>query len=600
MNSLMSREEVIKAQREDKTLEQLHKQALNIKEVVKSPSFYDNELLMRFYRPPKQSVLDTWSEKRQIVVPFSVRQAILEVAHDGPSGQLGIYETYYKILNHFFWPNMKCDVMDFIKSFHVCQIAGKPNQTIPKAPLQPIIVPNEPFEKNIVDCVGPLNKTKKGNEYLLTVMCPTTRFPTAIPVKNITAKNIAKHLLNFFTIYGIPKEIQSDQGSSFTSDLFKRVLQELNIKQVLSSAYPPESQGLLERWHQTFKSMLRKFCIENKLNWDEGIDFLLFAIREAPQESIGFSPFEMLYGRTIRGPLVLIKDGWSEDSSMNVRGCSTIESKRCEIGCMFGRRGMDVLALCETKMKGKGEVAFGEVTGRVSGVERERVREGVALLLSEWMVNKVVEWKEVSLRLMWERVRMGRECWAFVSAYEPGCERSEGERDEFWNELTRRVDGLSTRNYVVVLGDLNARVGDGELEGVVGKYGVSGENESGERLLDMFVEQELAIGNSFFKKKVINKYTWIRVANGRVIERALMGYVLITKRMVGRLKDVHVFRGVAAGMSDNFLVEAKLVVAKEWGNRLVGCRREVVKVEDLKKKKNRKKTGVPGQVERGI
>ena len=69
------------------------------------------------------------------------------------------------------------------------------------------------------------------------------------------------------------------------------------------------------------------------------------------------------------------------------------------------------------------------------------------------------------------------------------------------------------------------------------------ENESGERLLDMCVEQELVIGNSsFFKKKGINKYTWIRVANGRVVERALMDYVLITKRMVGRLKDVHVFR----------------------------------------------------------
>ena len=248
---------------------------------------------------------------------------------------------------------------------------------------------------------------------------------------------------------------------------------------------------------------------------------------------------------------------------LNVRGCSTIVSKRWDIGCMFGRRGMDVLALCETKMKGK--VAFGEVTGRVSGVERGRAREGVALLLSEWMVNKVVEWKEVSSRLMWVRVRMGRECWAFVSAYGPGCERSEEKRDEFWNELTRCEDGLSTRNYVVVLDDLNARVGDGELEGVVGKYGVSGENESGERLLDICVEQELAIGNSFFKKKGMNKYTWFRVANGSVIERALMDCVLITKRMVGRLKDVHVFRGVAAGMSDHFLVETKVVVAKRVG-----------------------------------
>ena len=60
---------------------------------------------------------------------------------------------------------------------------------------------------------------------------------------------------------------------------------------------------------------------------------------------------------------------------VNVRGCSSIESKRSEIGCMFGRRGMDVLALCETKMKGKGKVAFWEVTGRVGskGEEREKV-----------------------------------------------------------------------------------------------------------------------------------------------------------------------------------------------------------------------------------
>ena len=54
---------------------------------------------------------------------------------------------------------------------------------------------------------------------------------------------------------------------------------------------------------------------------------------------------------------------------------------------------------------------------------------------------------------------------------------------------------IQTRNYVVVLGDLNTRVGDREAEGVVGKYGVPGENASGERLLDMCVEQELVIGN---------------------------------------------------------------------------------------------------------
>ena len=266
-----------------------------------------------------------------------------------------------------------------------------------------------------------------------------------------------------------------------------------------------------------------------------------------------------------------------------MRGCSKSVSKRCEIGDMFQKRRMDVLALNETKLKGKGEVLFGGVTGRVSGVERGRAREGVALLLNEWMLNKVVEWKEVSSRLMWVRVRMGKECWAFVSAYGPGTEKSLEVRNGFWYDLTRCVEGLSRRNYVVVLGDLNARVGDSVVEGVVGKFGVPVRNESGEKLLEMCVEREMTIGNTMFRKKRINKYTWIRVAHGRVEEKALMDYVLIERRMVGRLKDVHVYRGEAAGMSDHFLVEARVLVAKEWCSRAVRSRREVVKIEELKK-----------------
>ena len=63
--------------------------------------------------------------------------------------------------------------------------------------------------------------------------------------------------------------------------------------------------------------MLRKFCTESNPNWDEGVDYFLFAIREAPQESTGFSPFEMSYGRTIRGPLTLIKEEWLKNSPVN-------------------------------------------------------------------------------------------------------------------------------------------------------------------------------------------------------------------------------------------------------------------------------------------
>ena len=317
LNNVMNRDELIKAQRTDDAQAHLHEQAVDKSEVVKSPCFYyDNGLLMRFYRPAKLSSLDTWGEKRQIVVPTSVRSHILGFAHDGPGGHLGFYKTFYKIYDKFYWPDLRNSVKDYVKTCHVCQVVGKPNQVNPKAPLQPIVVPEEPFEKIVMDCVGPLPKTKGGNQYLLTLMCATTRYPEAIPLRNISAKTIVKQLLKYFTSFGIPKEIQSDRGSNFTSDLFSSVLRELGIKQTLSSAYHPESQGVLERWHQTFKTMLKKFCLESSLDWDEGVNYLVFAIREAPQESLGFSPFEMVYGRQLRGPLALITDEWLKSSGV--------------------------------------------------------------------------------------------------------------------------------------------------------------------------------------------------------------------------------------------------------------------------------------------
>ena len=89
-----------------------------------------------------------------------------------------------------------------------------------------------------------------------------------------------------------------------------------------------------------------------------------------------------------------------------MRGCSTNKVKKGKIGKMFLRRRFDVCALIETKLKWKGEVMFGEVVGRVSGVAGGRAREGVAFLLSMWLMRCVVEWKEVTSRLMWVRVKI--------------------------------------------------------------------------------------------------------------------------------------------------------------------------------------------------
>ena len=196
----------------------------------------------------------------------------------------------------------------------MCQVSGKPNQVIKPAPLQPIPVVYEPFTKVVIDIVGPLPKSKKGNEYILT-LCATTQYPDAIPIRNTKTKTLLPVLEKVFTTFGIPKIVQFDQGSNFTSHLFQQVMDRLGVVQYLSSAYHPQSQGAFKRFHQTLKSMLTKFCLAHEKDWDDGLPYVLFAVRSTCQESLGYSCFDLLFGSKIRGPLKLLQETWLNESS---------------------------------------------------------------------------------------------------------------------------------------------------------------------------------------------------------------------------------------------------------------------------------------------
>ena len=314
----LSKSKLISEQENDPELAPLFKLVLPPVELDKVPVGYyvRNGVLMRNWRPPNVPASEEWSVVHQIVVPKVYQSEILKLAHESPmGGHLGINKTYSKITKHFYWPQIRHCVAEFCKTCHTCQMVGKPNQKIPVAPLKPIPAFEEPFSKVIIDCVGPLPKTKSRNQYLLTIMCASTRFPEAIPLTNITAPKISKALVNFFTLLGLPKEIQSDQGSNFMSGLFQQVVFQLGAKQIKSSAYHPESQGALERFHSTLKNMIRTFCLDNEKDWDEGISLLLFAVRESVQESLGFSPFELVFGYSVRGPLKLLKENWLSENT---------------------------------------------------------------------------------------------------------------------------------------------------------------------------------------------------------------------------------------------------------------------------------------------
>lgn len=352
-NDKYCKSQLVAEQKQDESLSELFKRAVTEQEMQTSPVcfFKKNGVLMRKWRPPNVDADNEWTVCYQIVIPTKYRVEVMKIAHDFPmAGHLGVNKTHDRVISHFYWPGMRKDISNYCKSCHTCQIVGKPNQKIPKAPLKPIPAFEEPFSRVLVDCVGPLPKTKAGNQYLLTLMCASTRFPEAIPLRNIKAKTIVKALIKFFTLVGLPKSIQSDQGTNFMSNLFQQITHELGIEQFKSTAYHPESQGALERFHQTLKNMMRSYCLEHGNDWDEGVHLLLFAARESVQESLGFSPFQLVFGHSVRGPLKVLKEKWlKETDEINLLDYVSSFKQRLAEACKMAGENLKV---AQVRMKG--------------------------------------------------------------------------------------------------------------------------------------------------------------------------------------------------------------------------------------------------------
>ena len=102
-------------------------------------------------------------------------------------------------------------------------------------------------------------------------------------------------------------EVLSDLGRQFVSGCIKEVSRLLGISQLTTTPYHSMCNGLVERFNDTLKTMLRRLCAEKPKQWDIYVNALPFAYREVPQESTRFSPFEIVFGRTVRGPMQILR-----------------------------------------------------------------------------------------------------------------------------------------------------------------------------------------------------------------------------------------------------------------------------------------------------
>ena len=305
--------ELRKFQASDSSLDAVRKTARRESEIAGRGVFNRDGLLYRRYVPPGSPQLGRQDDEEravdQLVLPIQCRDSVLRLAHTIPlAGHLGRTKTADRILQRFYWPTVFRDVANYCKSCPECQ-KSSPRRT-QRAPLVPLPIMDEPFSRIAMDIVGPLPRSRSGKKYILVICDYATRYPEAIALRSIDAECIAEELMHFFARVGLPREILTDQGSNFTSHLLTELYRLLHVKPIKTTPYHPQTDGLVERLNQTLKAMLRRVATEEGKDWDKLIPYLLFAYREVPQASTGFSPFELLYGRQVRGPLDVLRETW--------------------------------------------------------------------------------------------------------------------------------------------------------------------------------------------------------------------------------------------------------------------------------------------------
>lgn len=129
-------------------------------------------------------------------------------------------------------------------------------------------------------------------------------------MRTVTAPAVLRCLVQLFSRVGVADKIITDQRTDFTSRLLQLFHRQQGSSAIKTTLYHPQTDILVMRFNQTLKKMLQKFVANTGRDWDQKLPFLLFAYREVPQASTGFSPFELLYGWEVQGPLDLLLKVW--------------------------------------------------------------------------------------------------------------------------------------------------------------------------------------------------------------------------------------------------------------------------------------------------
>ncbi|KAK2725082.1 hypothetical protein QYM36_001511, partial [Artemia franciscana] len=268
-------------------------------------------------------------------------------------------------------------------------------------------------------------------------------------------------------------------------------------------------------------------------------------------------------------PTTVIKQA---KSRINV-GCWNVRSAKQEatqaiLVHELEKYNIDILCISKTRISGSGSIVITapetlhQFHFFYSGIEDNSGLHGVGFIMNQRTRNALLEWEPVSCRLARIRLKGNPANVSIISTYAPTRDATETTKDDFYGELQQLSSSIAARDYLIVAGDFNARVGpsDQTTRQILGKFGQGHRCENGQRLVNYALMNHLVITNTIFQHKPSHLLTW---HSNDGVTKAQIDFILVRQRWRSSVQDSRSYNGADTGSqsgSDHRLVTAKILL----------------------------------------
>lgn len=228
------------------------------------------------------------------VPPTLVSQFLAAYHSDATSGHLGFKKALPRLARDCHWYRMATDLYDFEHKCDSC-MRGKIPRRGPVGKLHPIPVAGV-FDMLGMDILGPLPRTKRGYAYIIVFMDYTSRYAILQPLRTQTATEIARVFVKRICFErATPRSLLSDLGPAFVGQLMTEVYRVFGVHKVNTTAYHPQTDGMVERFNHTLVAMLAHYVGSELNDWDEYLPAVQFAYNTSRHATTGFAPHDVMY-----------------------------------------------------------------------------------------------------------------------------------------------------------------------------------------------------------------------------------------------------------------------------------------------------------------